>query len=99
MDWRERVWGYTGGGGLVIALATGYFAWDLLMSATHVGIFGWGLLAHALSALSVYSLGFVSLPLQFSLPVLRDSRMFFTVTNDVLLLFAPCGQCFSWTNP
>lgn len=60
MNWRGRVWGYTGAGALVQALACGYFLWDLIISAIHVDIFGAGLLAHAVSALAVFSLGFVS---------------------------------------
>jgi len=62
MDWKARVWGYTGSSGLVQALATGYFLWDLWVCAVHVDIFGIGLLAHAVSALGVYSLGFVRFP-------------------------------------
>jgi hypothetical protein len=60
MGWRERVWGYTGAAGMIQGFATGYFLWDLVVSAQNVGIFGWGLLAHAVSALWVFSLGFVS---------------------------------------
>ena len=63
MDYRERIWGYTGATGLIDALATGYFAWDLYMSATHIGVFGLGLLAHASCALLVYLLGFVRISL------------------------------------
>jgi len=59
MDWKGRVWGYTGGVGLVEALATGYFLWDLWVSIVHVDIFGVGLLAHAVSAFCVFSLGYV----------------------------------------
>ncbi|KAF2091449.1 TRAM, LAG1 and CLN8 domain-containing protein [Saccharata proteae CBS 121410] len=58
MDWRQRVWGYTGAGGLVQALACGYFVWDLWISVRYVKVFGLGLLAHAVSALAVFSLGF-----------------------------------------
>ncbi|KAI9761543.1 MAG: SWI/SNF complex component snf12 [Chaenotheca gracillima] len=58
MDWRERVWGYTGAGGLTQALAAGYFLWDLQVTAFNVGIFGWGMLAHAVSAVVVFSFGF-----------------------------------------
>jgi hypothetical protein len=61
MNWQGRVWGYTGASGLVQAFATGYFAWDLWVTATNVGIFGYGMLAHAVSALFVFSLGFVSI--------------------------------------
>ena len=60
MDYRERIWGYTGAGGLVQALAGGYFVWDLWVSTVHIDLFGWGPLAHAVSALYVFSLGYVS---------------------------------------
>ena len=58
----ERVYGYTGASGLIQALATGYFAWDLVVSARYLKVFGPGILAHALTALAVFSLGFVSIP-------------------------------------
>jgi len=58
MDWRGRVWGYTGAGGMIQGFAAGYFLWDLCVSTLHVGIFGWGMLAHAIAALVVFSLGF-----------------------------------------
>lgn len=61
MDYRQRIWGYTGAGGLLQAVAGGYFMWDLWVSAVHVDIFGWGLLAHAVSAFYVFALGYVSL--------------------------------------
>jgi hypothetical protein len=59
MSWRERVWGYTGAAGMVQGFAAGYFLWDLMVSTANVPIFGWGLLAHAICALVVFSLGFV----------------------------------------
>ncbi|MCJ1377351.1 hypothetical protein MMC17_000446 [Xylographa soralifera] len=58
MDWRARVWGYSGATGMVQAFATGYFLWDGLVSAADPGLFGWGALAHAGSALAVSLLGF-----------------------------------------
>ncbi|OTA86253.1 hypothetical protein M434DRAFT_24258 [Hypoxylon sp. CO27-5] len=58
MDWQERIWGYTGGAAMIQALAAGYFLWDLIMTASHINIFGLGMLAHAISALLVYSFGF-----------------------------------------
>ena len=58
----ERVHGYTGGTGLVQAFAGGYFLWDLVVTVQNVGIFGIGMLFHAISALCVFSLGFVSAP-------------------------------------
>ena len=60
MDEVERVHGYTGGGGLIQAFAGGYFLWDLMVTVQHVGVFGVGMLFHAISALCVFSLGFVS---------------------------------------
>ena len=50
-----------GGGGMIQGFAAGYFLWDLIVCAGNVGVFGWGLLAHAVAALVVFSLGFVSL--------------------------------------
>ena len=60
MDWRQRVWGYTGATGTVQGLATGYFLWDLIICVVHFDLHGWGAVAHAASALVVSSLGFVS---------------------------------------
>ncbi|KAF2642764.1 DUF887-domain-containing protein [Massarina eburnea CBS 473.64] len=58
MDWSERVYGYTGAGGLVQALAGGYFVWDLVITLQNMSVFGPGMLAHAVSALFVFALGF-----------------------------------------
>lgn len=60
MNWRGKVWGYTGASGLIQGFATGYFLWDLVITLQNVRIFGPGMLAHAVSALFVFSLGFVS---------------------------------------
>jgi hypothetical protein len=60
MDWQERIWGYTGASGLVQAFAAGYFIWDLFTTIIFFDVFGIGVLAHAVSALAVYSFGFVS---------------------------------------
>jgi hypothetical protein len=60
MDTRERVHGYTGASGLIQAFAAGYFLWDLVVTAQNVQAFGIGMLFHAISALCVFSLGFVS---------------------------------------
>lgn len=59
MDWKERVWGYTGAGGMVQGFAAGYFAWDLRVSIEDVDVHGWGALFHAASALAVSMMGFV----------------------------------------
>ena len=47
--------------GLVQSLAAGYFVWDLGTSVRYYRIFGPGILAHAITALSVYLFGFVSI--------------------------------------
>lgn len=60
MTWEERIWGYTGSCGMVQGLAAGYFLWDLIVTSRNMDVFGNGTLAHAISALAVYSLGFVS---------------------------------------
>jgi hypothetical protein len=60
MDWEQRVWGYTGAAGMIQGLATGYFLWDLMISLQNAKLFGVGMLAHAVSALFVFSFGFVS---------------------------------------
>ena len=60
MDWQQRVWGYTGAAGMIQGLATGYFLWDLVVSIRNAKLFGPGMLAHAVSALVVFSFGFVS---------------------------------------
>jgi TLC domain len=65
MDWKERVWGYTGAAGMIQGLAAGYFLWDLMITIQHVDSFGPGMLAHAFSALTVFSFGFVSLRISF----------------------------------
>ena len=55
----ERVHGYTGASGLIQAFAAGYFLWDLIVSTRNIKIFGLGIWFHAVSALSVFSFGFV----------------------------------------
>lgn len=60
MDWQERLWGYDGAAAMIQAFATGYFVWDFFVTAANVNVFGVGMLAHAISALLVYSFGYVS---------------------------------------
>jgi hypothetical protein len=79
MNWQGKVWGYTGGSGLIQGFAAGYFVWDLMITLQNLKVFGLGMLAHAVSALFVFSLGFVSSPkLSRSLDVIskasRDQR-------------------------
>lgn len=56
----ERVLGYTGSCALISSLAVGYFIYDLIISTIYVKVFGLGMLFHAISALWVFSFGFVS---------------------------------------
>lgn len=58
-DWKDRIWAYSGLTGLCQSFGLGYFLWDLFMCSYHVRIFGWGMLAHAISAVSVFALGYV----------------------------------------
>lgn len=67
MDWQARIWGYTGASGMVQSLAAGYFVWDFITTLRYLDVFGVGLLAHAVSALIVYSFGYVSLACPFYL--------------------------------
>jgi hypothetical protein len=60
MNWQGRVWGYTGGTGLIQSFGAGYFLWDLWITATNLNMFGIGMLLHAISAITVFSFGFVS---------------------------------------
>ncbi|KAI7213474.1 DUF887-domain-containing protein [Hortaea werneckii] len=57
-NWQERIWGYSGLSGMCQSFALGYFLWDFMMCAVYVRIFGWGMLAHAISATSVFMLGY-----------------------------------------
>lgn len=59
MDYKERVWGYTGATGMIQALGCGYFLWDLWISLENLEVFGLGLLAHAGCAFWVFAMGFV----------------------------------------
>lgn len=58
MNWMERIWGYTGASGFVQSMAVGYFLWDLITTLIFIDVFGLGVLAHAVSALTVYSFGY-----------------------------------------
>lgn len=59
-DWRERLWGYNGAGGMVQGFAAGYFLWDVIVSAIHLDVMGASSLVHAVCALGVTCIGFVS---------------------------------------
>ncbi|WPH00410.1 putative tlc domain-containing protein c17a2.02c [Acrodontium crateriforme] len=57
-EWESRLWGYSGMSGMCQSFALGYFLWDLWMCTYHLNIFGWGMLAHAISAVTVFALGY-----------------------------------------
>ena len=65
--WEDRIWGYYGAGGLCQSFALGYFLWDLYTCSMNIDIFGWGMFAHAVSAVSVFGLGYVRFPLEIFL--------------------------------
>lgn len=60
MDAMDRLRAYSPMAGRVQAFAAGYFLWDLLIGLRHVRILGLGSLVHAISALLVTIIGFVS---------------------------------------
>lgn len=57
--WEERMWGYTGLGGMVQAMGAGYFVWDVQVCALKTKMLGITELVHAIVALSIAMLGFV----------------------------------------
>jgi hypothetical protein len=59
--WEDRLWGYTGAGGLVQALSAGYFLWDVQVCFRNVAILGVLDPLHAAVGLCVSLLGFVRL--------------------------------------
>ena len=60
MDWKGRLWGYTPASGMVQGFAAGYFLWDLQISTQYIAITGPSALLHAIGALAVTCIGFVS---------------------------------------
>jgi hypothetical protein len=57
---KERLWGYTGATGMVQGFAAGYFMWDLWTGVRDIDVHGLGAVIHAVCALAVSMLGFVS---------------------------------------
>lgn len=110
-NWEARVWEYTGMGGLLQSFALGYFVWDLIMCAMHVDIFGWGMLAHAVSAVSVFALGYVRLsPRRFSTPhvsLTYDSSVLLSTSTHLSSYFTSfpppsstsTGSVINWVLP
>ena len=59
-DTRDRLMAYSPMAGTVQAFAAGYFIWDLVISVLYYDALGIGSLVHAVCALGVTMLGFVS---------------------------------------
>lgn len=59
-SYETRLWTYSSASGNVQAFAAGYFLWDVLVSVQYLKILGPTSLMHAVAALSVTTLGFVS---------------------------------------
>lgn len=58
----DRLWGYSPATGDVQAYAAGYFLWDVLLCVRYLDVQGVSALLHALSALIITVMGFVSPP-------------------------------------
>lgn len=84
-EWEGRLWEYTGLSGLCQSFAFGYFIWDLIMCVWRVDIFGWGMVAHAVSAVSVFSFGYVGFPLRASLAASQLRARMPTLTDTVFV--------------
>jgi hypothetical protein len=74
LDWRGRIFGYTGAGGLVQACAMGYFLWDIGVSVFNVKVLGMQDVLHGVAAGGVTLMGFVSIILVSLLPSICLSR-------------------------
>jgi len=59
-NWQQRLWGYNRAIGTTQAISAGYFLWDVLLSIKHIDIFGADGLGHAVAALLITLVGFVS---------------------------------------
>lgn len=86
--WEERMWGYTGLGGMVQAFGAGYFVWDVQVCAANVEALGVTDMLHAVVALSIAILGFVCrLPCMFPwLPMVLSPRSDFALASLWLIL-------------
>lgn len=60
-NWTERLWGYNGAAGMCQAFAAGYFLWDVVVSSVHIDVMGASSLVHAVAALGITGIGFVSI--------------------------------------
>ncbi|MCJ1398353.1 hypothetical protein MMC11_001551 [Xylographa trunciseda] len=65
--WEERMWGYTGLGGMVQAFGAGYFVWDVQVCVANLETLGVMDLLHAVVALSIAILGFYPFGLYYGI--------------------------------
>lgn len=85
--WEDRIWGYTGAGGLVHALGTGYFMWDLGACASNASTLGALDLLHAAVGFAISILGFVrGLPSSFSSSCWRYHVLIHSPPRSALLV-------------
>jgi hypothetical protein len=68
--WQDRLYGYSGAGGLVQAMAAGYFMWDLTVCTLNYSVLGPLDLLHAVIAGGVAVLGFRPFALFYGLEFL-----------------------------
>ena len=85
----ERIWGYNGATAMTQAFAAGYFIWDAFVSARNLSILGPGSLAHAVSALVISSLGFVSISNYTS------DKLLIRIDSVRLQIFMAWPSCFT----
>lgn len=71
----DRLWGYSPATGDVQAYAAGYFLWDVLLCVRYLDVQGVSALLHALSALIITVMGFVSFHPFFPRPPLNPSPL------------------------
>ncbi len=92
--WEERMWGYTGLGGVLQAFGAGYFVWDVQVCAANIETLGVTDLLHAVVALSIAILGFVCrLPYAFDADI-PPASIWLILQNTVRLggAFHPVRQ-------
>lgn len=78
----DRLWGYSPATGDVQAYAAGYFLWDVLLCVRYLDVQGVSALLHALSALIITVMGFVSFHTTFPRPPLTPFTTYKSCNSD-----------------
>ncbi|KAF2500251.1 DUF887-domain-containing protein [Lophium mytilinum] len=65
--WEDRIWGYTGLGGLVQAVGAGYFVWDVQVCVANFNVLGVVDLLHALVAAGISVMGYYPFGLYYGM--------------------------------